>query len=143
MSVAVDVLPTAGRGSGDLDWLVQRLVEEVPGVAHVVLVSADGMLMARSRAIPQERANQLAAVTSGLTALAGAAASLDARGRVLRSTVVLAGGRILLSEVGDGSHLALTASADSDLGVVGYEMTLLAERVGERVRALAREGAQG
>ena len=48
-----------------LDWLVTKFADEVSGVAHAILVSADGLLMAASSRMPTERADQLAAVASG------------------------------------------------------------------------------
>ncbi len=52
-----------------LDWLVSNFASDVPGVSHAVLVSADGLLMAASAHLPIDRAEQLAAVTSGLASL--------------------------------------------------------------------------
>ena len=48
-----------------LDWLVSKFANEVAGVSHAILVSADGLLMAASEHMPTERADQLAAVASG------------------------------------------------------------------------------
>ena len=60
----------------DLDWVMSRFVEEVPDAAHAILVSGDGLLMASSTSIPGERAEQVAAVSSGLASLAVGAARL-------------------------------------------------------------------
>ena len=38
------------------------------------------------------------------------------------------GGYLLLTSVGDGSRLALLASADCDIRQIGYEMAVLVER---------------
>lgn len=38
------------QAARDVSWLVSGFVEEVPGVAHAVVVSADGLPMAFSRA---------------------------------------------------------------------------------------------
>jgi hypothetical protein len=54
----------------ELDWVVNRFVDSVPGAAHAVLVSADGLLMAASGRLPAERAEQVAAVSSGQASLA-------------------------------------------------------------------------
>ena len=59
-----------------LDWLVAKFAREVSGVSHAVLVSADGLLMAASEHMPTERADQLAAVASGLSSLSAGAAQL-------------------------------------------------------------------
>jgi predicted regulator of Ras-like GTPase activity (Roadblock/LC7/MglB family) len=52
------------------------------------------------------------------------------------------GGFLLLMSVGDGSHLAVLAGAGCDIGLVGYEMTLLVERVGRMVDTPVR-GVEG
>ena len=70
-----------------LDWLVARFAQDVAGVTHAILVSADGLLMAASGHIPQERADQLAAVASGLASLSTGAAQLVDGGHVLQSVI--------------------------------------------------------
>ena len=59
-----------------LDWLVSKFAREVSGVTHAALVSADGLLMAASEHMPIERADQLAAVASGLASLSTGASQL-------------------------------------------------------------------
>ena len=71
----------------ELDWVVNRFVDSVPGAAHAVLVSADGLLMAASGRLPAERAEQVAAVSSGLASLATGAARLFEGGAVLQTIV--------------------------------------------------------
>ena len=58
------------RAGNSLDWLVSKFAREVPGVAHALLVSVDGLPIAASEQLPRERADQLAAVASGLASLA-------------------------------------------------------------------------
>lgn len=112
-----------------LDWLVSKFAYDIPGVAHAVLVSVDGLLIAASEHLPPERADQLAAVTSGLASLSAGAAQLFDGGRVLQSVVEMDHGYVLIMQVGDGSQLATLASKSCDIGQVGYEMALLVERV--------------
>ncbi len=50
----------------DLNWLITNFVERVPAVAHAIVVSADGLPLAFSAGFPEDRADQLAAVTSGV-----------------------------------------------------------------------------
>ena len=40
---------------------------------------------------------------------------------------------LLLMAISDGSWLAVLASPTSDIGLVGYEMTMLVDRVGEHL----------
>ena len=44
----------------DLGWLLANFADRVPGVAHAIAVSADGLLLAASRDLPRDRADQLA-----------------------------------------------------------------------------------
>jgi predicted regulator of Ras-like GTPase activity (Roadblock/LC7/MglB family) len=121
-----------------LDWVVSRFIDEVPGTAHAILVSADGLLMAASAGLPDERAEQVAAVSSGLASLAVGAARLFDGGPVLQTVVEMQHGYLLLMSVGDGSHLGVLTQDSADIGQVGYEMALLVERVGRMIQARAR-----
>ncbi|MGA5464112.1 roadblock/LC7 domain-containing protein [Mycobacterium sp. NPDC050041] len=121
-----------------LDWLVSKFAREVSGVSHAVLVSADGLLMAASEHMPGERADQLAAVASGLASLATGAAQLFDGGHVLQSVVEMENGYLLLMRVGDGSNLATLATRSCDIGQIGYEMAVLVERVGTVVQSARR-----
>jgi predicted regulator of Ras-like GTPase activity (Roadblock/LC7/MglB family) len=48
------------------------------------------------------------------------------------------GGFLLLMAISDGSWLAVLASPTSDIGLVGYEMTMLAARVGHALTPAPR-----
>jgi predicted regulator of Ras-like GTPase activity (Roadblock/LC7/MglB family) len=130
--------PTGSDSSRPLDWLVSNFASDIPGVTHAVLVSADGLLMAASAHLPIDRAEQLAAVTSGLASLSAGVSRLFEGGGVLQSVVEMQNGYLLLMSVGDGSYLATLTDAGCDIGQVGYEMAVLVERVGASVQATAR-----
>ena len=129
------VAPNDERG---LDWVVSKFVDEVPNTAHAILVSADGLLMAASASIPDDRAEQVAAVSSGLASLAVGAARLFEGGAILQTVVEMEHGFLLLMSVGDGSHLAVLTQNSADIGQVGYEMALMVDRVGRMIQARAR-----
>ncbi|MEW2479542.1 roadblock/LC7 domain-containing protein [Mycobacterium sp. NPDC051198] len=129
---------TPSGTSGTLDWFVSNFVRDVPGVSHAILVSADGLLMASNSHLPADRAEQLAAVTSGLASLSTGAARLFEAGNVRQSIVEMDDGFLLLMGVGNGSYLATLASISCDIGQVGYEMALLVDRVGKTVEATPR-----
>jgi X-X-X-Leu-X-X-Gly heptad repeat protein len=118
--------------------LVARFARETPGVSHAILVSADGLLVAASEHMPGERADQLAAVASGLASLSTGAAQLFDGGYVLQSVVEMENGYLLLMRVGDGSNLATLAARTADIGQIGYEMAILVERVGAVVASARR-----
>jgi len=112
-------------------WLVDDFVTRVPGVAHAVVISADGLLLTHSSRLPDERADQLAAVAAGLVSLAGGAARCFDAGEVVQTVVEMAQGLVLTMAIRDGSCLVVLATADCDRGLVGYEMTLMTARVGK------------
>jgi hypothetical protein len=139
---AAPVASTAGD-ERDLDWVMSRFVDDVPDAAHAILVSADGLLMASSTSIPGERAEQVAAVSSGLASLAVGAARLFEGGSVMQTIVEMEMGFLMLMSVGDGSNLTVLTTEEADIGQVGYEMALLVDRVGRTVEAQARVGTGG
>ncbi|WAM19727.1 roadblock/LC7 domain-containing protein [Rhodococcus sp. JS3073] len=127
---------------GTLNWLVSNFARDVPGVTHAALVSADGLLMAASAHLPLDRAEQLAAVTSGLASLSAGVSSLFDGGGVLQSVVEMHHGYLLLMSVGDGSQLAALTTAECDIRQVGYEMAVLVERVGSEIDAMPRSAVR-
>lgn len=135
--------PGSASDERNLDWLATRFVTEVSDAAHAILVSADGLLMAASSSIPLDRAEQVAAVSSGLSSLAVGAARLFDGGSVLQTVVEMEHGYLMLMSVGDGSNLAVLTHEAADIGQVGYEMALLVERVGATVQAQARVASGG
>ena len=124
----------------DLNWLITNFVERVPAVAHAIVVSADGLPLAFSAGFPADRADQLAAVTSGLTSLTQGAARVFEAGSVIQTVVEMDGGLLLVMAISNGSSLAVLAASDCDMGLVAYEMTLLVERVGRALTPGPRGG---
>jgi uncharacterized protein len=125
----------------DLSWLVTNFAERVPSVAHAIVVSSDGLPMAYSRGFPPERAQQLAAVTSGLASLTQGAAKMFDGGVVNQAVVDMERGLLLVMAISDGSSLAVLAGDDCDMDLVAYEMSLLVVRVGDALTPEVR-GAQ-
>jgi predicted regulator of Ras-like GTPase activity (Roadblock/LC7/MglB family) len=125
------VVTAAGTVDGrQLDWLLVDFVRGTPGARHALVVSADGLRLAASQGIDEALGDQLAAVTSGLLSLAQGVASSFAAGPVRQTIVEMAGGYLFVTSIGDGSVLAVIAERGCDMGMIGYEMTLLAARVG-------------
>ncbi|MEU7001434.1 roadblock/LC7 domain-containing protein [Nonomuraea sp. NPDC046570] len=119
------------QAARDINWLVSGFVQEVPGVAHAVVVSADGLPMAFSRGFPKDRADQLAAVAAGLVSLVQGAARVFDGGGVIQTVVEMEFGLMLVVSISDGSCLAVLAAPDCDMGLVAYQMTILVERAGQ------------
>ena len=114
----------------DLSWLLTNFVERVPAVAHAIVVSSDGLPLACSQDFPTDRADQLSAITSGLTSLTQGASRMFEGGAVTQTVVEMQRGLLIVVSIGDGSTLTVLAATDSDMGLVAYEMTMLADRAG-------------
>jgi uncharacterized protein len=115
----------------NLNWLVSNFARSVPGAAHAIVLSADGLLMAVSERLDRARADQLAAVASGLASLTQGAARIFGGGTVTQTVVEMEKGFLLVMAVSDGSCLAVLATPSCDIGLIGYEMALLVARTGE------------
>jgi uncharacterized protein len=122
----------------DLNWLVTDFTSRVADVAHAVVVSADGVLLARSDRIPPGSAEQLAAITSGLVSLIQGAARIFEAGAPTQALVEMDGGLMFVMAICDGSSLAVLAAPECDTDLVSYEMTLLVEAVGDVLTPAAR-----
>jgi uncharacterized protein len=59
----------------------------------------------------------------------GVASSFGA-GPVRQTIIEMSGGYLFLTSISEGSMLAVFAERTCDMGMIGYEMTLLAARVG-------------
>ena len=123
----------------DMSWLLSNFADSVAGIAHVVAVSADGLLLASSRDLPADRADQLAAIAAGVVSLTQGTARYFNGGEVLQTIIEMDGGYLFLMSISDGSCLAVLASRHCDVGQVGYEMALLVERVGQALTPAARQ----
>ena len=122
----------------DLDWLITDFTSRVVDVAHAVVVSADGVLLALSEHIPPVFAEQLAAITAGLVSLMQGAARIFEAGQPLQALVEMDGGLLLVKAISDGSSLAVLAASDCDTDLIAYEMTRMVEAVGEVLTPAAR-----
>ena len=127
----------------DMGWLLNNFANSVAGIAHVVAVSADGLLLASSRDLPTDRADQLAAITSGVVSLTDGASRMFHAGAVQQTIIEMDSGYLFLMSISDGSCLSILAAPNCDIGLVAYEMTLLVERVGQQLTPELRAQLQG
>ena len=138
------VVTAAGTIDGhQLDWLLVDFVRSTAGTRHALVVSADGLRLAASQDIDEALGDQLSAVTSGLLSLAMGVASSFGAGPVRQTIIEMAGGYLFLTSISEGSMLAVFAERTCDMGMIGYEMTLLAARVGHMLTPNQRAAAAG
>ncbi len=114
----------------NFNWLLGKFAAETAGVLEAIAVSSDGLLMAMSAGQERAGADRLAAITSGITSLAGGAARAYQLGHLNKVIVDMAHGYLLVSSISSGSVLGVIAAKTANLGNIAYEMTLFATRAG-------------
>jgi hypothetical protein len=124
-------MPQLSTEARDLSWLVGNFAKRTPGVAHAMVVSADGLPVAVSDRLDRPKADQLAAIASGLASLTQGGARCMDSGPVKQTVVEMDRGLLVVMAISDGSCLTVLAAAACDVGVVAYEMTLLVTRTGD------------
>ncbi|WP_280276957.1 roadblock/LC7 domain-containing protein [Nocardia wallacei] len=112
------------------NWLLTDFVRTTDGVRDAVAVSSDGLLTAMSDGLDRTDADRLAAMVSGLVSLSRSASrSYDFDGLKL-IMIEMRRGFLLVSAIADGSCVGVIADSDADVGLVGYQMAVLADRAG-------------
>ena len=124
-------MSSAADNTPDLDWLVTSFAERIPGVESVVVLSTDGLVLALSDKLDKDTADTLAAVTSGLASLTAGAARHMGAGNVNQVIVEMDGGYLFVTTVSEGSALAVMCGPECDIGLIGYEMSMLVARIGQ------------
>ncbi|WP_327190552.1 roadblock/LC7 domain-containing protein [Streptomyces xinghaiensis] len=140
----------------NLHWLLTNLVEEVPGVHSVAVVSSDGLLLLSSDpgmgVLPGDAAGNgggggttaaaddgsgpkgssadLATIVSGVGALTHGASKLMDAGPVKQTMIAMDEGSVFVMSISDGSLLGAHATPDCDMSVVAYHMALFVGRAG-------------
>jgi uncharacterized protein len=122
----------------ELNWLVTEFTFRVEGVAHAIVVSADGVPLALSEGIPGRAVEQLAAIISGLTSLIWGASRVFEAGAATQALVEMEGGLMFVKAISDGSSLAVLTAAECDTRQVSYEMTRLVGAVGDMLTPAVR-----
>ncbi|WP_043266090.1 roadblock/LC7 domain-containing protein [Streptomyces sp. CT34] len=141
--------PTAhGQGlssqARNLHWLLTDLVDEVPGIRSVTVVSSDGLMLLSSdpgRATapkarpgdsdgPKGSSADLATIVSGLGSLTTGAAKLMDGGAVKQTMVAMDEGSLFVMSISDGSLLGVHAAPDCEMNVIAYHMALFVGRAG-------------
>ena len=122
--------PTLSEGARSFNWLLNGFVEKTAGVSDAVAVSSDGLLMAMSSSLNRASAEQLAAIISGMVSLGNGASTCFGFDGLEQVIVAMRGGFLFMSAISDGSCLGVVAGRGCDIGLVGYQTTLLVERAG-------------
>ncbi|RFS85021.1 roadblock/LC7 domain-containing protein [Actinomadura spongiicola] len=132
---------TPGGAGGELDWLLDSLVQKVAPVQNAVVLSSDGLRMAASSGMSREESEHLSAVAASFQSLAKGAGEAFGGGPVRQTIVEMESAFLFVTAAGQGACLAVLADADADLGIIAYEMAMLVTRVGRHLSADPRAAA--
>jgi hypothetical protein len=128
------------EGAADnLNWLINKFIDQVSSVNQAVVVSSDGLPLAVSASVDRDSADRLSAVASGLIGLAYGSAGRFGAGAVRNVIIEMEAGWLFVTGISDGSLMCVMTGPDPDIGMVGYEMAVFADRAGEMLTPEVRE----
>lgn len=122
---------TLSREAENFNWLLDNFADNAAGVTDAVAVSSDGLLMAMSQSLGRDDAEHVAAIITGFVSLGLSTSHCFAFEGLNQVIVAMKGGYLFVSAISDGSALGVVATSGCDIGVVGYQTTLLVERAGD------------
>ena len=123
----------------NLNWLVGRFVQQVAAVRQAVVVSSDGLPLAVSDGVDGDAGERLAAVASGLMGLAYGSAGRFGAGAVSNVIIEMEQGWMFVTGIRDGSLMCVVTGANADIGTIGYEIAVFADRAGDVLTPEVRE----
>lgn len=123
----------------NLNWLLERLCDTVPSIKQAVVVSSDGLALAKSEDVDRETAERLAAVSSGMIGLAYGSAGRFGAGPVSNVIVEMQNGWMFVTGIRDGSLICCLTEKDIDMGAIAFEMSIFVQRVGDSLTPDVRQ----
>jgi predicted regulator of Ras-like GTPase activity (Roadblock/LC7/MglB family) len=125
-----------------LGWLLDNLVSRVANVTQALVLSRDGLVVAKSRTVSKEEGDQLSALAAGVHSLARGTGQQVGGGEVRQTIIEMESAFMFVMAAGRGTCLAVLASSGASLGVMAYEMTMLVRRMGAHLTAAPRSAQQ-
>ncbi|MFJ8938289.1 roadblock/LC7 domain-containing protein [Streptomyces sp. FR-108] len=127
----------------NFDWMLKELSDGVYGTRQVVVLSADGLRIARYGGDP-DAADRIAAACAGLQSLAGAVATEipDTDGKMRMVIIEMQGGYFYMMAAGPNAYLAVLAEAHVDAGLMSARMRDLVVRIGAHLTSPPRRNGQ-
>jgi len=120
--------------TGTLDWLLDDMVSRVAQIEKAVILSRDGLAIGSSETLSREDSEHLSAVAAGFQSLARGVGQHFGCGVPRQTIVEMESAFLFVTAAGEGSCLAVLASADAEAaGQIAYEMAVLVRRVGEHM----------
>ena len=130
---------TQANSEGEqLGWLLDKLVSQVANVHQALVLSRDGLAVAKSRTMSGEEGDRLSALSAGVQSLARGAGQQVGGGDVRQIVIEMDSAFMFVMAAGQGTCLAVLASAQANVGVMAYEMATLVRRMGVYLAAAPR-----
>jgi predicted regulator of Ras-like GTPase activity (Roadblock/LC7/MglB family) len=124
--------------TGQLSWLLDNLVNQVEHVQQALILSRDGLVVAASRGLTSEDSEHLSALAAGIQSLARGTGRHFRAGDVRQTIIEMESAFLFVMAAGQGTCLAVLASADANVGLIAYEMAMLIRRMGKYLAAEPR-----
>lgn len=131
---------TLTKSNGEqLGWLLDNLVSRVANVRQALLLSRDGLVVATSKNMSREEGDSLSALSAGVHSLARGVGKQVGNEEVRQTIIEMDSAFLFVMAAGQGTCLAVLASADANLGVMACEMAMLVRRMGVHLTAGPRQ----
>jgi predicted regulator of Ras-like GTPase activity (Roadblock/LC7/MglB family) len=117
--------------ANQFNWMLANFVRNTDGVRDAVAVSSDGLLIATSEGLDRTGADQLAAIVSSMSSLGRSASKRYDFDGLKLIMIEMRRGFLLVNAINGGACLGALAESGCDLGLIGYEIAVLAERFGD------------
>ena len=127
----------------NFDWMLKDLADGVPGIEMIVVLSADGLRIARYGGDP-DAADRVAAACAGLQSLASAVAHEIpySDGRMKMVLIEINGGYFYLMAAGANAYLAVLSDVVAEPGLMSNRMRDLVVRIGAHLTSPPRRNGQ-
>jgi predicted regulator of Ras-like GTPase activity (Roadblock/LC7/MglB family) len=129
--------------SGQLSWLLDNLVNQVEHIQRALILSRDGLEVAGSQGMSREDSEHLSALAAGVQSLAKGTGRQFGGGEVRQTIIEMEFAFLFVIAAGKGTCLAVLTSADANVGVIAYEMSMLVRRMGRYLAAEPRSDDNG
>ncbi|MGP4085930.1 roadblock/LC7 domain-containing protein [Streptomyces sp. KR55] len=128
---------------GNFDWMLKELDDGVPGIEMIVVLSADGLRIARHGGDP-DAADRVAAACAGLQSLTSAVAQEipDSEGEMKLVVVEIDGGYFYLMAAGANAYLAVLADVRCEPTYMSAHMRDLVVRIGAHLTSPPRRSGR-
>lgn len=130
---------THPRTPQEFGWLISNFATSTPGVSHALIVSSDGLPLLASEGLPEDMADPLAAIASGILSLGNNLAHQVNGGSCDQVLLRLTGGHFIFMGIGELAGLCVLVEAGANLGAVAHQMAQLVASVGHALTPQLRD----